>query len=157
MTTYPLRRTILMAEDDEEDQLFVREALEASGYPFDLFCVKDGQALLEYLNMSGRNLDIPNPIAPLPDIILLDLNMPRKDGREVLSDLKNSPNFKSIPIVVLTTSSSEADILASYEIGANTYITKPVTDEGLLCALQAIAHYWFEIAQLPGKNRRIRY
>lgn len=142
--------TILLADDDEEDQMFTREALEESGWPHDLFCVNDGEELLDYLG--DQNSSYPDGVVRLPDIILLDLNMPRKDGRETLQYLKNDPHLKSIPVVVLTTSCSEQDILESYSIGANTYITKPVTFEGLVTALKAMGHYWFSIAQLPAKR-----
>lgn len=151
MITPDHRLTILLADDDEEDQLFTREALEESGWPHDLHCVNDGEELLAYLGQA--NFGTSDEAALLPDIILLDLNMPRKDGRETLQCLKNDPHFKSIPVVVLTTSCAEQDIVESYAIGANTYITKPVTFEGLVSALKAMGHYWFAIAQLPAKKR----
>jgi CheY-like chemotaxis protein len=153
-TTQPFQLSILLAEDDLEDQMFVREALQESGCPHTLYCVKDGQELVEYLENQGQQEGGPSGQSrSLPDIILLDLNMPRKDGREVLRYLKQDPELKLIPVVVMTTSNSEQDILTSYAIGANTYMTKPVTYEGLVSALQAIAHYWFAIAKLPNKGQ----
>jgi CheY-like chemotaxis protein len=139
--------TILLADDDEEDQLFTREALQESGWPHSLYCVNDGEALLNYLGQP--DIDALNVAGSLPDIILLDLNMPRMGGRETLQYLKNHPQFKVIPVVVLTTSTADQDILESYTIGANTYITKPVTFEGLVTAFKTMGNYWFTIAQLP--------
>lgn len=126
--------TILLADDDEEDRLFIREALKESGWPHELHCVQDGEELLDFLG--GDKGSIAEKT--WPDIILLDLNMPKKDGRETLQHLKNDPQLRSIPVVVLTTSGTKQDILDSYTIGANTYITKPVTFENLVLVLKTI-------------------
>jgi CheY-like chemotaxis protein len=149
----PSRRpiVILMAEDDEDDRMLAREALEESRVANDLHFVYDGIELLEYLHHQGRYSDPET--APRPGIILLDLNMPRMDGREALEKIKEDPTFRSIPVVVMTTSEAEEDIVRSYDLGAASYITKPVTFEGLLRVMRAIGDYWVEIVELPGTRR----
>lgn len=140
--------TILLADDDEEDRDLIREALRELDVPGELRWVADGRELLDYLRgrgkYGGRSAD-----APRPAIILLDLNMPRMDGREVLAELKSDPDLCSIPVVVLTTSQHEADVVASYQLGVNSFMTKPVTFLGLVDALQAWQKYWFELVELP--------
>jgi CheY-like chemotaxis protein len=141
------RILILMADDDEEDQMFAQDAFEESGLPHDLQFVDDGEALVDYLNTSINAADQSH--TPLPDLILLDLNMPKKDGREALREIKANPQLRHIPVVVLTTSSLDCDIYRSYDIGANSYITKPVTFESLVDILNTLGKYWFSVVQLP--------
>ncbi|MBW7886480.1 MAG: response regulator [Caldilineaceae bacterium] len=139
--------TILIAEDDPDDQLLTREALEENKLGNDLFFVSDGQELLDYLAQRGRFAD--PVIAPRPDLILLDLNMPRLDGREALARIKSDPIMRRIPIVVLTTSKAEEDILRTYDLGVNSFIVKPVTFESLVSVIRTLTQYWFSIVQLP--------
>jgi len=142
--------TILMADDDPDDRFLAREALSEARLANDLHFVRDGEELLEYLRGVGRYVD-PNDCPP-PGLILLDLNMPRKDGREALVEIKADPALRSIPVVVLTTSEAEEDILRSYNLGANAYITKPVTFESLVSIMKALGRFWFEIVELPGPH-----
>lgn len=140
--------TILMADDDADDRLLAREALEESGIEGDLRWVEDGEELLDYLHRRGRWA--PPADAPRPGLILLDLNMPRKDGREALREIKADPALRRIPVVVLTTSAADRDVMGSYDLGANSFVTKPVTFEGLVGAMRALRAYWLETARLPG-------
>jgi len=142
--------TILMADDDPDDRFLAREALSEARLANDLYFVKDGEELLEYLRGVGRYADPDD--RPRPGLILLDLNMPRMDGREALVEIKADPALRSIPIVVLTTSEAEEDILRSYNLGANAYITKPVTFESLVSIMKALGRFWFEIVELPGQH-----
>jgi two-component system response regulator len=137
---------ILMADDDEDDRAATRDGFEQNRMVNDFHTVNDGEELLSFLRREGKYAD-----APRPGLILLDLNMPKKDGREALSEIKRDPRFRSIPIVVLTTSSQEEDILRSYDLGANSYITKPVTFEALVKVLGALGEYWVQVVQLPLK------
>ena len=139
--------TILMAEDDDDDCLLVREAMRESKQPHDLRIVRDGQELLDYLRRRGEYEQSPQ--APRPDLILLDLKMPRKDGREALSEIKADPRLRSIPIVVFTTSTARDDIGFCYRMGVNSYITKPPTFRGLVDLLSTLSKYWFELVELP--------
>ena len=141
---------ILVADDDPEDCLLVRDALEESRLANELHFVGDGEQLLDYLNRRGAYAD-PVP-APRPGLVLLDLNMPKMDGREALAEIKNDPNLRQIPVVVLTTSAAEEDIFRSYDLGVNSYITKPVTFESLVRVMQALGKYWFEIVELPPES-----
>jgi CheY-like chemotaxis protein len=138
----PIR--LLMAEDDKEDQLLVRKAFEASHLANEMDIVENGEELLDYLNKRG-----PYAGKRLPDLILLDLNMPRKDGREALEEIKSDSRFHQIPIVVLTTSSADEDIVRSYDLGVNSYIEKPVTFGKLVEVIRALGQYWFNIVRLP--------
>ncbi|MFW6240471.1 MAG: response regulator [Thermodesulfobacteriota bacterium] len=136
-----------MADDDPDDRLMAREAFEESRLANRLFFVHDGEELMDYLFRRG---DFADPArSPRPGVILLDLNMPRKDGREALGEIKTDPDLRRIPIVILTTSKAEEDILRSYDLGANSFITKPVTFESLLNVVRTISSYWFEIVELP--------
>jgi CheY-like chemotaxis protein len=142
---------ILMADDDPDDRMFAREALEESRVVNELRFVEDGEELLEYLNRTGRYVEPGS--APRPGVILLDLNMPRKDGREALAEIKGHPSLRRIPIVILTTSRSEEDIVHSYDLGVNSFITKPVTFEGLVEVMKALGRYWIEIVELPSDRQ----
>jgi len=140
--------TILMADDDEEDCQLTQEALQDSRLANDMRFVGDGQELLDYLRREGRYAD-PSVDAPRPGIILLDLNMPKRDGREALAEIKGDQDLRRIPVVVLTTSSDEADVLRSYNLGVNSFVTKPVTFEGLVDVMRTWSRYWLEIVELP--------
>jgi len=138
--------TILLADDDPDDRFMAQEALETSRLANDLVMVEDGEELMDYLLRGGRYADRP---AGQPGLILLDLNMPRKDGREALEEIKSDPDLRRIPVVVLTTSKAEEDILRTYDLGVNSFITKPVTFDGLVEVMQELGRYWLEIVELP--------
>lgn len=138
---------ILMAEDDPDDRMFSKDALEEANLPISLEVVEDGTELMDYLFNRGRYED-PHS-CPLPGLILLDLNMPKKDGREALQEIKADPRLRHIPVIVLTTSRAEEDILKSYDLGVSGYITKPVTYQRLINIMRVIGEYWFEVVELP--------
>ena len=143
---------VLYADDDPEDRMLARDALEEAKSGNELRFVEDGEELLDYLchrgRFNGRN-------APTPDIILLDLNMPKKDGREALREIKENPRLRHIPVIVLTTSKAEEDILRTYDLGVSSYISKPVHFDGLVEAMKTLQRYWFEIVKLPARNGAI--
>ncbi len=139
--------TILMADDDEDDCLLAQEALVESRLANNLYIVPDGEQLMDYLYHRGKYGDID--LSPRPGLILLDLNMPKKDGREALKQIKADTDLRQIPIVILTTSKADEDIYRSYDLGANSFITKPVTFSGLVEVMKTIGKYWFEIVELP--------
>ncbi len=139
--------TILVAEGDEDDRLLMQEALEENRLANDLHFVEDGELLMDYLLHRGDYSD-PHS-APRPSLILLDLNMPRKDGREALQEIKANPNLRQIPIVVLTTSKAEEDILRTYDLGVSSFISKPVVFESMVQIMKMLGTYWFEIVELP--------
>ena len=138
---------ILMADDDADDRELTRDALAESRLANELHFVEDGAALLDYLHRRGAYSQPGS--APRPGVILLDLNMPRKDGREALREIKADPELRNIPVVVLTTSKAEQDIAQSYDLGANSFISKPVTFAGLVEAMRGLGKYWFDIVELP--------
>lgn len=139
--------TILMADDDADDRTLTKDALEEGRLMNEIRFVENGEELLDYLRKQGRYA--PPAEAPRPGLILLDLNMPRKDGRAVLKDIKSDPELRTIPVVVLTTSKADEDVYRSYDLGVNSYIVKPVTFEALVDILQTLEKYWFEIVELP--------
>lgn len=139
--------TLLMAEDDEEDRLLTKDALAQSRVANNVRFVEDGEELMDYLYQRGKYAG-PNR-APRPGLILLDLNMPRKDGREALREIKADPDLRAIPVIVLTTSKAEEDIVRSYDLGASGFISKPVTFEGLVEVMKTLGRYWFHIVELP--------
>lgn len=139
--------TILVAEDDEDDRLLMQEALEENRLANDLHFVCDGEELMDYLLHQGNFSDPES--SPRPSLILLDLNMPRKDGREALKEIKADPNLRQIPVVVLTTSKAEEDILRTYDLGVSSFIAKPVVFESMVQIMKTIGTYWFEIVELP--------
>lgn len=139
--------TILMADDDEDDRLLTQDALAESRVLNDLHFVEDGVELLEYLERRGKFAD--KAVSPRPGLILLDLNMPRMDGREALEAIKANPNLKGIPVVILTTSQQEEDMVKGYNLGAASYITKPVTFDGLVELMKTLGKYWVEFVELP--------
>lgn len=138
---------ILLADDDEEDRSLAADALAESRVVNDLRFVTDGEELLDYLYRRGKYA--APEAAPRPGLILLDLNMPRKDGREALTEIKADPDLRRIPVVVLTTSKAEEDIYRTYDVGANSFITKPVSFDGLVSVMRDIGRYWIEIVELP--------
>jgi len=137
----------LMADDDPDDRLLIKEAFQESLITNSIYFVEDGVELMDYLHKRDRYAHTSE--APTPDLILLDLNMPRKDGREALAEIKADPHLRYIPVVVLTTSKAEEDIMRSYDIGAAGYITKPVTFDGLVEAIKGLKRYWVQIVRLP--------
>jgi CheY-like chemotaxis protein len=139
--------TILLADDDEDDLELTQEALQRSRLGNDLRFVLDGEELMDYLLRRGRHADAS--VSPMPGLILLDLNMPKKDGREAIAEIKANPNLRKIPVIVLTTSKTEEDVFRSYDLGVSSFITKPVTFEGLVEAMRVLSQYWFEIVELP--------
>ena len=136
-----------MADDDSDDRMMTQAAMQENRLVNDLHFVEDGVALMEYLRREGEYQDPEK--SPRPGLILLDLNMPRKDGREVLTELKADASLRSIPVVVLTTSRAEEDILRSYDLGVSSFITKPVSFDGLVEAMKVFGKYWLEIVELP--------
>ena len=146
MPLAPSRRlVILIADDDADDRLLAQDALLESGTQARLFFVADGVELLDYLRRSAGDA----PETPAPDLLLLDLNMPRLDGRAALAQIKNDPRLKTLPVVVLSTSGADTDISYCYRNGANSYITKAVSFEGMVDAMRNLGHYWAETVQLP--------
>jgi CheY-like chemotaxis protein len=139
-------RPILIAEDDEDDYLLTIEALKEAGIDKQVKWVKDGEELMSYLEPEGTRR---KPMAELPSLILLDLNMPRKDGREVLEEIKRHNTLRKIPVVVLTTSKAETDINHAYDLGVNSYIQKPVRFNEFVEVIKVLSHYWFQIVKLP--------
>ena len=143
--------TILIADDDADDRMMASEALEESRLANDLRFVEDGEELLDYLYHRGRFAAADE--SPRPGLILLDLNMPRMDGREALREIKGDPALRSIPVVVLTTSKAEEDIYRTYDLGVNSFITKPVQFDGLVEVMRTLGKYWFEIVELPDAGK----
>jgi two-component system, chemotaxis family, response regulator Rcp1 len=135
---------VLLVEDSPGDVRLTQEALKDAKVHINLRVVRDGMDAMAFLKREGEYATTPRP-----DLILLDLNLPRKDGREVLKEIKENPEWKSIPVVVLTTSASEADILRSYLLHANCYITKPVNLDGFLTVVKSIDSFWLSIVKLP--------
>ena len=138
---------ILLVEDSPSDQLLAREALAEAGVKSRLHIVCDGIEAMDFLRREGRYRT-----APRPDLILLDLNLPRKDGREVLSEIKSSEELKRIPVVVLTTSESEQDVKRAYALHANCYVSKPVDFEAFKRVIRAIEEFWFRTVRLPSST-----
>jgi CheY-like chemotaxis protein len=143
---------ILLADDDEEDRMLACDALTESRLSNHITCVTDGEDLMDYLRREGKYA--PPAETPRPGLILLDLNMPRKDGREALREIKADPELRQISVVVLTTSKAEEDIYSSYDSGASSFISKPVTFEGLVGVMKGLGRYWFEIVDLPRRHEQ---
>ena len=142
---------ILIADDDEDDRLLAEEALRESRLANELRFVQDGEELMDYLLQRGEYAE--EGAAPRPGLILLDLNMPRKDGREALEEIKSHDQLRHIPVVILTTSRAEEDVFQSYDLGVNSFITKPVSFEGLVEVMMLLGRYWFETVELPPGQR----
>ena len=138
---------IVMAEDDSDDRLLVKDAMAECQWEADLRFVENGEELMDYLSRRGKYAQVTT--SPRPGLILLDLNMPRKDGREVLREIKADPDLRRIPIVVLTTSKADTDIAGLYDLGANSFISKPVQFEALVGLMRILGQYWFNTVQLP--------
>ena len=141
---------ILMADDDADDRLLAKDALAECQLAGDLHFVENGEELLDYLHRRGKYTQLAE--SPRPGLILLDLNMPKKDGREALREIKADPALRKIPVVVLTTSKADPDIGRIYELGANSFISKPVSFESLVDVMKTIGRYWFEIVELPTRK-----
>ena len=141
--------TILYADDDAEDRMLVKDAWAENRLANDLHFVEDGEELMDYLRRRDQYTHLANQ--PLPGMVLLDLNMPRKDGREALQEIKADPRLRSIPVVVLTTSKAEEDILRAYDLGVNSFTLKPVTFESLVEITRTLSKYWFEVVELPSE------
>ena len=150
MTIGTKPRTILIAEDDQDDRQWIKEALAKCQFEQQIRFVVDGEELMDYLRHRGRYAALAatgNLI--YPGLVLLDLNMPRKDGREALKEIKSDPRLRHIPIIILTTSKAEEDVFRTYNMGANTVIHKPVTHDDLAQIMQTLTRYWFQVAELP--------
>jgi CheY-like chemotaxis protein len=139
----PVPIEILLVEDNPGDARLTREALRDARVRNNLHVVPDGVEAMAFLQRRGKHA-----AAATPDLILLDLNLPKKDGREVLAEIKNHDEFQHIPVVILTTSQAERDIVESYRLRANAYVTKPVDLEQFLTVVQSIEHFWLEIVKL---------
>jgi two-component system response regulator len=143
---------ILMADDDPDDRDLAEAALQESRLANQLHFVEDGEQLMAYLRNQPPYED--KAAHPRPGLILLDLNMPRKDGREALAEIKADPRLRPIPVIVLTTSRAEEDVFRSYDLGVNSFISKPVTFDGLVQVMRVLGRYWFEIVELPQREAR---
>jgi len=139
-----------MADDDADDRLLAKDALTECHLANDLQFVENGEELMDYLRRRGKYTSLVQ--APRPGLILLDLNMPKKDGREALREIKTDPELRKIPVVVLTTSKADTDIGQIYELGANSFISKPVTFDSLVKVMKVLGSYWFEVVELPVKK-----
>ena len=140
--------TILICDDDEDDRMLTQQALEDAHISNDLRFVQDGEQLLDYLYQRG-DYSGETGAAPRPGLILLDLNMPKMDGRDALKVMKGDLTLLDIPVVVLSTSRLDEDVIKSYKLGVNSFITKPVTFSGLVEAMNVLGRYWLEIVELP--------
>jgi len=141
---------ILMADDDEDDRMMAQDAFKEAKLANSIRFVEDGEELMDYLRRKGKYAHPAD--APRPGIILLDLNMPKKDGREALKEIKSDPSLRRIPVVVMTTSKAEEDVLRSYDCGVNSFIIKPVSFASLVDIMKALGRYWFDIVELTGQT-----
>lgn len=142
---------LLFADDDLDDQLLVKEAFAENKLSNKILFVNNGEELLDYLKQRGKFSD-PD-LSPRPDLILLDLNMPKVDGREALKEIKQDKKLRQIPVIILTTSKAEEDIIRTYDLGVNSYISKPVTFTAMVKIVQTIEAYWFQIVKLPSRSK----
>jgi CheY-like chemotaxis protein len=143
---------ILLADDDPDDREMTRKALVRNRLANGFYAVADGEELMEFLRHQGRFA--PPALSPTPGLILLDLNMPKKDGREALAEIKADPLLRRIPVVVVTTSKAEEDVFRTYELGSSSFISKPITLPGLVETMQVLGQYWFQIVTLPESAER---
>jgi CheY-like chemotaxis protein len=139
--------TIVLADDDPDDRKLTQDAFMENRLANEFHTVEDGEELMDFLHRRGQYESLRGE--PLPGLILLDLNMPRKDGREALKEIKADADLRRIPIVVLTTSKAEEDIVRTYDLGVNSYVTKPVTFKSLVELIKVLGNYWFEVVELP--------
>jgi len=142
--------SLLIADDDAEDRMLLKDAFGESRVSNHIHFVENGEELMKYLRREGKYADAHEN--PRPGLILLDLNMPKKDGREALQEIKSDPELRDIPVVVLTTSKTEEDVVRSYGLGVNSFISKPVTFDSLVTIVRDLGRYWFEIVELPHRN-----
>jgi CheY-like chemotaxis protein len=142
---------ILIADDDAEDRMLITDALRESRLRNNIQSVENGEELMDYLRNKGKYSDKEK--YPRPGFLLLDLNMPKKDGREALKEIREDPDLKGLPVIVLTTSKAEEDIIKTYDLGVNSFITKPVHFSAMVDVMKALNKYWLEIVELPGGNR----
>jgi CheY-like chemotaxis protein len=147
MTIGAKPRTILIAEDDQDDRQWIKEALAKCHFEQQLHFVVDGEELMDFLLHRGKFTATGN--LAYPGLILLDLNMPKKDGRESLKEIKSDPRIRHIPTIILTTSRAEEDTFRTYNLGANSVIHKPVTFDNLVQIMQTLTDYWFKVVELP--------
>ena len=138
---------ILLVDDDPDDLHMTRRALEKSGFVFEIYSVGDGEEMLDFLRHVGKFA--PPAPSPRPALILLDLNMPKMDGREALAEIKSDKDLLRIPVVVMTTSAAEQDILRAYDLGSNSFISKPITLAELVEVTRVLGQYWFQVVKLP--------
>jgi CheY-like chemotaxis protein len=143
------RIQILLVEDDPDDVLLTTEVLGEATMPSDLHVAIDGEEAMDFLHRRGRFADVPRP-----DLVLLDLNLPKKDGRQILTEIKSDPELRRIPVIVLTTSAAERDVLHAYDTHVNAYVRKPVGYTGLLDVVRAIQDFWMGAALLPPREPR---
>ncbi|HEU4390506.1 MAG TPA: response regulator [Blastocatellia bacterium] len=143
---------ILIADDDSDDRMMALDAFRENRLTNELRFVEDGQELMDFLRRKGRYTGLAG--LPLPALILLDLNMPKKDGREALKEIKADPALRRIPIVVMSTSKEEEDIYRAYDLGVSSFITKPASFESLVEIVKSLADYWFDVVELPGGDTR---
>ncbi len=139
--------SIHMCDDDPDDRLLLKEALQEANVQNDIDYTEDGEQLMRFLRREGEFENLKGQ--PMPGLILLDLNMPKKDGREALAEIKGDETLRHIPVVILTTSRADEDILKSYEMGVNSFISKPVTFGNLVVAVKTVTDYWFNVVELP--------
>ena len=147
MIPVPKNHVILMADDDDDDRLLAMDALTQSQVGGEIRFVENGEELMDYLCHRGKSAQPAS--APRPSLVLLDLNMPRKDGREALREIKSDADLRRIPVVVLTTSKADTDIGTIYELGANSFISKPFQFEALVNVMRMLGQYWFKTVELP--------
>ena len=147
MTLTTAAAKVLLAEDNDNDVELTRIGFDMAGLPVQLYHVADGEECLAFLRREGLHAD-----APLPDLVLLDLNMPRMDGRQVLQALKNDARLRRLPIVVLTSSEADADVLAAYDLGCNAYVVKPLAFEQFARVVRTLAEHWFATVALPTRR-----
>ncbi|TAL06755.1 MAG: response regulator [Verrucomicrobia bacterium] len=145
---------ILLADDDADDRLLVKDALRDGAFAGQIHSVEDGEELMDYLEHRGKFSDAR--LHPLPSLILLDLNMPRKSGREALREIKSDTRLRHIPVIVFTTSRADSDIAATYDLGANSFVTKPTAYQALVSVMETLQKYWLDLVQLPKPELRNR-
>lgn len=138
--------TILIADDDADDRMFLEQAMRRNGYEQDIRFVEDGEELMDYLRRQGR-YNAQN--APWPNMLILDLNMPRKNGFQALSEIKDDPELRRLPVVVMTTSSADEDVVKTYSLGVNSFVTKPFNFNRLVEMVGTLRMYWMDIVKLP--------